>query len=154
LGIPDWCEHAVEIEAYTNENRNRGGNDDGFEDAKDVVTKSSEETYEKYVSKPRDRPRDRWQALDAVGQKQSNARSHQRISGLLEDAHISPSPLPNQLARGTADRLHMIGSQTPMYERLGRATRVLKPNEIRSSTEATFKILNLWDDEHGEDSRE
>ncbi len=37
-----------------------------------------------------------WQALGAFQQKQSNPRSLQWVSGLLEDAHISPSPLLSQ----------------------------------------------------------
>jgi hypothetical protein len=96
LGIPYWCKHAEKIEEYANKDRNHSGNKDGFVDVKDDVTKSPEEKDERDVDKPGDELCDRWQPFGAFEQKQSNPRSLQRVSGLLEDAHISPSPLLNQ----------------------------------------------------------
>jgi len=65
LGIPYWCKHAAEIEAYANKDRNHSGNKDDFVDVKDDVTKSPEEKYERDVDKPGDELRDRRQAFGA-----------------------------------------------------------------------------------------
>jgi hypothetical protein len=96
LGIPHWYNHAVQIKAYADEDRNHGGNKDGRVDLKDKVNESPEEEYERDVDKPGDELGDLWQALSAFEQKLSNSGSFQRFSGLLEDAHIGPSPLLNQ----------------------------------------------------------
>ena len=94
--IYNWCKYAVKIGAYANKDRDHDGDKDGFVDVKNDVTKTPEEEYERDVDKPGHELRDRWQALGAFEQIQPNPRSPQRVSGLLEDAHISPSPLLDQ----------------------------------------------------------
>jgi len=79
LGLPYWCNHAVKIEECANEDGNRSGNEDGFVDVKDDVTKSPEEKYERDMNKPGDELHYHWQAFKAFEQKQSNPRKLQRV---------------------------------------------------------------------------
>ena len=100
--------HAVEIEGYADEDRNRSGNKDGLVDLEDKVTKSPEEEYDRDVDKPGDEIGDRRQAFRAFEQKLSNPRSIQRVFGLPEDAQIIPSP--------SLDECREEGSRKTAYE--------------------------------------
>ena len=93
---PYWCHHAVEIEGYENDDRNRGCNKNSCVDLKDGVAKPQKKNRRDMWISPGTNSATDDKAFGAFEQKQSNLRSIQRVSGLLEDAYISPGPLLNK----------------------------------------------------------